>query len=131
MVATVEEIPIGARKIVSIGGRSIGVFNVGGHFYALRNLCPHQQAPLCEGRVMGTTLPSRPGEYRLGMEGQVLRCPWHAWEFDLATGRSIFDPQSCRVRGYEVTVTAGHSDEVLHVETFPTSVEGALVIVHV
>lgn len=133
VVATVEEIPPGGRKIVTIDGRSIGVFNVRGTYYALRNVCPHQQAALCEGRIMGTTLPSKPGEYRLGYEGQIIRCPWHAWEFDLATGRSVFDPKRCRVRSYEVSVNEALEEEekVLYAETFPTSVDGPYVLVHV
>ena len=52
-VATVEEIPIGGRKLVTIAGRSIGVFNIDGEFYALRNTCPHQGGPLCQGRLTG------------------------------------------------------------------------------
>lgn len=124
VVGRVDEIPVGHRKIVMVGRRSIGVFNVGGTFYALRNTCPHQQAPLCEGRVMGTTLPSRPGQYTLGMEGRVLRCPWHAWEFDITTGRSLFAPEACRVKSYEVAV------ESVEVETFRAEVEGEVVVVY-
>ena len=47
VVATVEEIPPGQRKIVEVAGRSIGIFNVSGEFFALRNRCPHQGGPLC------------------------------------------------------------------------------------
>ena len=47
VVARVSELPPGARRIVEIGRRSIGVFNVNGKLYALRNACPHQGAPLC------------------------------------------------------------------------------------
>ena len=53
VVATVDEIPPGARKIVDVGGRSIGVFNVGGEFFALLNRCPHQGGPLCLGNTLG------------------------------------------------------------------------------
>lgn len=63
VVGRVDELPPGSRKIVMAGGRSIGVFNVKGTYYALRNTCPHQFAPLCLGRVTGTTLPSKVGEY--------------------------------------------------------------------
>ena len=47
LVATVEEIPPGTRKLVEIAGRSIGLFNLAGEFFALRNRCPHQAGPLC------------------------------------------------------------------------------------
>ncbi len=53
IVATVDEIAPGRHKIVEVAGRSIGVFNVGGEFFALRNSCPHQGGPLCAGRVSG------------------------------------------------------------------------------
>ena len=53
VVATVDEIPPGERKIVELEGRSLGIFNIDGDFYAVRNICPHQGAPLCEGRLTG------------------------------------------------------------------------------
>ena len=52
VVARVADIPPGERLIVDIAGRSIGVFNVDGRFYALRNSCPHQGGPLCLGRTV-------------------------------------------------------------------------------
>src|SRR5690606_38390105 len=92
VVARASEIPPGERLIVDVAGRSIGVFNVRGSFYALRNRCPHQAAPLCRGAVKGTALPGKPGEYHWGREGEILRCPWHGWEFDILTGQSVFNP---------------------------------------
>lgn len=53
VIAQVSEVPPGARKIVEVAGRSIGVFNVAGEFFALRNRCPHQGGPLCTGRLSG------------------------------------------------------------------------------
>jgi nitrite reductase (NADH) small subunit len=76
-------------------------------FFAVRNKCPHRGAPLCEGTVGGTFLTSRPNEYVFGMENRVLRCPWHGWEFDLRTGRSLFQPDEVRVKTYRVTVEDG------------------------
>ena len=86
-IATVDDLPPGERKLVEIDGKSIGVFNVNGDFIAVLNLCPHELAPVCRGRVSGTTLPSAPGEFRWGREGEILACPWHGWEFDLLDGR--------------------------------------------
>jgi nitrite reductase/ring-hydroxylating ferredoxin subunit len=133
VVGRVSEIPPGGRKIVEVERRSIGVFNVGGRFYALRNSCPHQAAPLCLGAIKGMTLPSKPGQYVWGREGEILRCPWHGWEFDITTGRSIFNPHRTRVRSYEVTVEAlapPDAEEDESVETFPVTVEDGLVILH-
>ena len=127
VVARVADIPPGERRIVELEGRSIGVFNVHGTFYALRNTCPHQAAPLCLGAIKGMTMPSRPGEYVWAREGEIIRCPWHGWEFDITTGRSIFNPHRIRVATYEVTVEA--DDE--RVETFPVTVDNGLVVVHV
>jgi nitrite reductase/ring-hydroxylating ferredoxin subunit len=88
---------------VEVDGRSIGVFNVHGTFVAALNVCPHQLAPVCRGRVGGTTLPSPAGEFRWGREGEILACPWHGWEFDLLTGRALADDQK-RLRLYPVTI---------------------------
>ena len=96
---------------MDVAGRSIGVFNVHGDFYAVRNVCPHQMAPLCLGKVTGTTLPSRPGEFNWGKDGQILRCPWHAWEFDLTTGQSVFNPHKVRVKRYDVAVEVDDADD--------------------
>jgi 3-phenylpropionate/trans-cinnamate dioxygenase ferredoxin subunit len=105
VVAPVAELPAGTRKIVRVGGREIGVFHTAAGLFAVRNSCPHQGAPLCLGPVTGTTLPSAPGQYAYGLEGRVLRCPWHGWEFDLQTGRVLYDPRSPdRVATYEVRV---------------------------
>jgi nitrite reductase/ring-hydroxylating ferredoxin subunit len=106
IVATVEEIPPGGRKIVEVAGRSIGVFNLDGAFFALRNRCPHQGGPLCNGVQGGLIVASSPGEYHYSRAGEMLRCPWHGWEFDIRTGQSWFDPARVRVRSYDVTVTA-------------------------
>lgn len=104
IVATVDEIPPGERKIVEVAGRSIGVFNLDGSFFALRNRCPHQGGPLCTGPVGALISSSRPGEYDYSRAGEMVRCPWHGWEFDIRTGQSWVDPTRLRVRRYAVTV---------------------------
>jgi nitrite reductase/ring-hydroxylating ferredoxin subunit len=106
IVATVEEIPPGGRKIVRVAGREVGLFNLDGTFYALKNVCPHQGARVCLGRIVGTTLPSDVYEFKYGLEGRILRCPWHEWEYDIATGESVFDP-NVRVVTYPVEVVDG------------------------
>lgn len=107
IVATVDELQPGGRKMVEVAGRAIGLFNVGGEYYALRNRCPHQGGPLCTGRMAGWLEPGQPGEYIFSRPGEMLRCPWHGWEFDIRTGQSWFDPTRTRVRAYEVTVAPG------------------------
>lgn len=103
-VAKVGDLAPGERKLVEVKKHSIGLFNVNGRFVAALNMCPHELAPVCRGRLGGTTIASRPGEYRWGREGEILRCPWHGWEFDLTDGgRALADPR-VRVRLYPVVV---------------------------
>jgi nitrite reductase (NADH) small subunit len=106
VVCEVAELAPGERRIVEVAGRSIGVFNVAGRFYALHNGCPHKGGPLCEGRICGTTLPVRRREFVYGRDGQILRCAWHGWEFEIATGRALADPR-VRAQTYPVTVEDG------------------------
>lgn len=129
IVGRVGTLPPGDRTIFEAEGRSIGIFNVAGEFYALRNSCPHQAAPLCLGSIKGMTMPSRPGEYIWSREGEILRCPWHGWEFDITTGRSIFNPHRTRVRAYDVTIE-DHIEEDESVETFDVSVEDGWIVLH-
>ncbi len=104
-VAKVEELPAGARKIVTVEDRSIGIFNVHGTFIAVLNLCPHEFAPVCRGRVSGTTAPSKPGEMKWVRDGEILYCPWHGWEFDLLTGACLTDHR--RLRRFAISVENG------------------------
>ena len=75
VVATLGEIPPGGRKIAEVEGRSIGVFNLNGRFFALLNRCPHQGGPLCLGQQSGLLQARVPGEYRYTRIGEIVRCP--------------------------------------------------------
>lgn len=115
-----------------VDGTEIGVFNVHGTYYALRSSCPHQGAPLCQGRVVGTTISTRPYETIYTREGEIIKCPWHGWEFDILTGRSVFNPHKVRVRTYDVTVEPDEPEEEdPSIQTYPVTVEHGLVILHV
>ena len=117
------------RKIVEVEGRSIGIFNVHGTFYALRNSCPHQGGPLCRGSIKGMTSPlPLPANISGRATGEILRCPWHGWEFDLTTGRAICEPDRTRVRTYEVTVEP--ADPPPAVQTYPVTVEADTIVLH-
>ena len=102
-VCPVEELPPGSRTIVDVDGREIGVFNVDGEFHALRNVCPHQLAPLCEGQLTGEMTAPAVGEYELTRQGEIIQCTWHGWQFDLKTGESVFNPH-LKTSTYEVGV---------------------------
>jgi nitrite reductase/ring-hydroxylating ferredoxin subunit len=133
VVAKAAEVLPGTCKLVSAKGREIGVFNVGGKFYALANTCPHRGGSLCQGRITGLVQSKGPGDYRLIRAGEFVRCPWHGWEFEIATGQSYCDPQSLRIRQFDVEVTAG--DELVKgpyvAESFPVSVEEDYLVVEI
>lgn len=103
LVCKASEIPVGGKKIFDIDGLSIGVFNIAGKYYAIKNVCPHAGAPLCEGHIQTTHRPGEVGEFDPALEGRVLRCPWHGWEFDIVTGKGLYDRNS-RVATYPVQV---------------------------
>lgn len=102
-VCAQADLLIGQRKIVEDGSVSIGVFNIAGKLYAVKNVCPHYGAPLCQGSVHGTHKPSDVHQYDPGYQGQILRCPWHGWEFDIVTGKGLYDRNS-RVATYPVEI---------------------------
>jgi 3-phenylpropionate/trans-cinnamate dioxygenase ferredoxin subunit len=131
VVATVEEIPPGARKIVEVGGREIGIFNLGGEFFAIANRCPHEGASLCKGRIVGLVEADEPGAYRYSRRNELVRCPWHGWEFDIRTGKSWCDPRRTKVRSYELSLEDGSAllEAELRAETFPVTVEQRYVVI--
>lgn len=108
VICPVEEFPENSHRVVKIKNIEIGVFNVGGAFYALPNVCPHQFGPLCEGTVHGTTRCNATTGWQFAWvrEGEIITCPWHGWEYDITTGRALARPK-IRVRTYPVTVEAG------------------------
>jgi nitrite reductase/ring-hydroxylating ferredoxin subunit len=141
VVARADELPPGDRRIVDIEGRSIGVFNVDGEYFALRNRCPHQGGALCEGKLWGVLTATTPGQFSYEPRKEILTCPWHGWEFHVRTGQSWCDPVRLRVRRYDVTVedlpstddapAPGLVKGPYLVETYPVTVEGAYVLVEV
>lgn len=103
IVCAVAELPAGGRRIVKIGSRSIGVFNVGGEYYAMLNVCPHQGANLCEGPICGTNKPVDGYRYEFAHEGELVRCARHGWEFRIRDGVCYDDP-AVRAKMYPVRV---------------------------
>ncbi|SRR6056297_2180699 len=131
VVATVAEMPPGSRKLVTIGTREIALFNIDGEFFAVLDRCPHMGGSLCKGRLVGLIQSSTPGEYSYSRPQQIVRCPWHGWEFDLRTGQSQVDPTSIRVRPYPVEVASGAEvrEGPYKAEVFDVSVEDEYVVI--
>jgi nitrite reductase/ring-hydroxylating ferredoxin subunit len=138
VVARADELAPGDRTLVTLERREIGVFNVDGTYYALRNRCPHQGAALCEGHVLRGIDATDPDALRVG-EGSLLQCPWHGWEFDVRTGQSWCAPGRWRVKTYDVDVEHLGADGEPpapglvagphRAETYPVTVEDDYVVV--
>jgi nitrite reductase/ring-hydroxylating ferredoxin subunit len=108
-VGALADFPPGTHHVVRIGGRQIGVFNIGGELHALPNLCPHQTGPLCEGRrLSGTLRASAETGWRPEwvLDGEIIACPWHGLEYHVPTGRCLAYPH-IRLRLYDVGVEGG------------------------
>ena len=88
VVAKTSDIPPGGRVIVTVRDREVGIFNVDGEFHAILNRCPHRGGELCKGDVLGLVTADVPGDLHLDASKKFIVCPWHGWEFDLATGEA-------------------------------------------
>ena len=82
-----SDVPRGTGSIVELGDKQVAVFCVEGQYYAIDNICPHRGGPLGEG----------------DLEGTVVTCPWHGWEFDVTTGQSPINPSAC-VKRFDVKI---------------------------
>ncbi|MCI4361369.1 MAG: Rieske 2Fe-2S domain-containing protein, partial [Thermoplasmata archaeon] len=116
VVGKASEFANGDRRIVEVNGKSVGVFRVDDTFYAIRNRCPHQFGPLCVGALAPRAVSSGPGQFTMDPGVPLLACPWHGWEYDLATGQSFMGPGHGNVsaRRYDVSLLPGRelaSDE--------------------
>ena len=107
VVARAADIPVGGRKLVQIDGRGVVIFNLKGAFYALSDICPHKGGSLAGGLITGLVESDGPGDYRHSRPGEIVRCPFHQWEFDIKTGRSWCDPRRLRLMKYNVAVEPG------------------------
>ncbi|CAA9536264.1 MAG: hypothetical protein AVDCRST_MAG79-1397 [uncultured Thermoleophilia bacterium] len=94
--------PAGEIRMVELGRHRIGLFRVGDEVHALADRCPHRGAPLCSAGDVVTGIERRPdGRLELGPAGALVRCPWHKWDFDIASGECVVEPR-LRVRRYPV-----------------------------
>ena len=131
VVAAAADFPPGTRRLVTVDGRGIAVFNVGGEYFALFDRCPHNGGSLVQGVVTGLVQSSVPGEYAYSRAGEVIRCPWHGWEFDLRTGKSFCSGIRARARAFPVKVEPGAAivEGPYRAETVPVRVEDSYVVV--
>jgi len=109
VVGKVSDFANGDRKIIDVNGKSVGVFRIDDRFYALRNRCPHQFGPLCAGTLAPRAISDGPGDVKMDSGPPLLACPWHGWEYDIATGQSFMGPGrgNMAARAYDVSVLPG------------------------
>ena len=133
VVARAAEIPDGSSRVVTVRGREIAVFNLRGEFFALINRCPHEGAPLAAGLRVGLSDSDKPGRYAHSRPGELLRCPWHGWEFDIRTGQSWCDPTRLKAKRYAAVREPGAAlaKGPYVAESFAVSVEEDYVVVEV
>ena len=93
----ISDIPAGAIRQVSVAGKEVALANVAGQFHAIDNTCIHRGGPLGEGVL----------------EGKIVTCPWHGWQYDVDTGKVSQNPSvgvACypvEIRGNDVFVDVG------------------------
>jgi nitrite reductase/ring-hydroxylating ferredoxin subunit len=93
-LASLDELPPGSALEVEHSGRIYALFNIDGEVLAIDGLCPHQGGPLADGPL----------------EGTLVTCPWHGWQFDVRTGATTLNnrlKQPCfevKVEGRDVLV---------------------------
>ncbi len=95
--AKTAEIPSGTIREFQVDGKAIALANVGGKFYAISNTCLHRGGPLGQGVI----------------DGGVVTCPWHGWQYDVTTGKVAQNPAvgvdsyPVDVRGEDIFVDCG------------------------
>ena len=75
-----NDCPPGECRELAVGGRLIAIYNVDGKFHALDGVCPHQGGPLGKGQL----------------DGPIVTCPWHGWQFDVRTGQQQISASICQ-----------------------------------
>ena len=99
-----DELPEPGRiRMIEVGGHRVGLIRVGDELHAVADRCPHRGAPLCSGGRTVHGIRVDDGVAVRGTERALLRCPWHKWDFDIASGRCVVHP-TLRIRRYRVTV---------------------------
>jgi nitrite reductase/ring-hydroxylating ferredoxin subunit len=95
-----RDLPEGRGTLLEVGARRIAVFRTALGFCALDDECPHRTGPLSEGTLETTA------------RGTFVMCPFHGWQFDLATG-GCATVRGMRVRTYAVQVDEGGVSVIL------------------
>lgn len=95
-----NEISTDKFVIKFIDGMSVGAIKVNNDYKVILNICPHAAAEICKGFVRNLIFSDTVGEISITEDTKTLVCPWHRWEFDLNTGKSIVDTK-LKIRIFE------------------------------
>lgn len=106
VIGPATEFPEDEVRVAAAGKHSIAVVRRGESVFAVANRCPHMGAKMCTGWLRGRLDGAGVGRVATRPDVPVLACPWHGWEFDLATGESLFDADY-RVKTYRAEIVDG------------------------
>ena len=107
VVCKQDELGPGQMRTVMKGRAPIIVVcSDAGRYYAIRGVCPHQGARLDKGQLTSLTVSEKPGVYGIDRDGEILRCPWHSFDYDIVSGNCVSDPNR-RIKTYPVYVEDG------------------------
>ncbi len=101
-------------RVLEIGSHRVGLFRVEEMLHALADRCPHRGAPICSAGELATEIVVDGDALELGSPRALLRCPWHKWDFEIATGRCAVDSRlrvrryAVRTEGDEIVVSLDH-----------------------
>lgn len=105
-VGALDELPERRVRMARVGRHDIALIRQGERVFALRNRCPHQAAPLCAGPLRPRIDSPAVGLVAADGDQLVVSCPWHGWEFDVESGRAVWDG-SYRAKTYPTKVRDG------------------------
>jgi nitrite reductase/ring-hydroxylating ferredoxin subunit len=110
-VGTLARLEEDERLFADVDGREVCVFRTPGGLRAYENHCAHLGGPVCQGKLVPKVTAVLDDvqavvEERFDRDQMRIACPWHGWEFDLDTGRSVID-RRVRLRRFEVVEDQG------------------------
>lgn len=97
VVCGADELAPGQLRAAQLGPiRVVVIRSADGSLHALAAKCLHQGGPLEHGRIYEHTVSTDDvGRYETEPGREILKCPWHGYEYDIRTGRTVFDPSRC------------------------------------
>lgn len=109
IVCRKDEFGPGERRVVTKGKTPIVVVcNKDNEYFAFHGICPHQGAELKGGELTWLTYSDEQWVYQVEKEGEILRCPWHSFDYDVKTGQCVTACNKMRVKTYSTHIEDGN-----------------------